>query len=74
MTEYSTMELLLGPLFVSVLLEVGTAEGLPVLNNTDFPSNCGNDPYHPSTGIQECGRFDGTNLAGSIWDAIESKR
>jgi hypothetical protein len=49
------MELLLGPLFVSVLLEVGTAEGLPVLNNTDFPSNCGNDPYHPSTGIQECG-------------------
>jgi glutathione synthase len=26
------------------------------------------------TGIQECGRFDGTNLAGSIWDAIESKR
>ena len=49
------MEQLLGPLFVSVLLEVGTAEGLPVLNNTDFPSNCGNDPYHPSTGIQECG-------------------
>jgi glutathione synthase len=25
------------------------------------------------TGIQECGRFDGTNLAGSIWDAIERR-
>ncbi|MFP6709782.1 MAG: glutathione synthase [Alphaproteobacteria bacterium] len=26
------------------------------------------------TGIQECGRFDGTNLAASIWDAIERRR
>ena len=26
------------------------------------------------TGIQECGRFDGTNLSASIWDAIEAKR
>ena len=26
------------------------------------------------TGIQECSRFDGTNLAGSIWDAIERRR
>jgi glutathione synthase len=25
------------------------------------------------TGIQECGRFDGTNLAGPIWDAIERR-
>ena len=25
------------------------------------------------TGIQEISRFDGTNLAGQIWDAIESK-
>ena len=25
------------------------------------------------TGIQEISRFDGTNLAGRIWDAIESK-
>ena len=26
------------------------------------------------TGIQECGRFDGTNLSGLIWDAIERRR
>ncbi|MBT4490870.1 MAG: glutathione synthase, partial [Rhodospirillaceae bacterium] len=26
------------------------------------------------TGIQECGRFDGTNLSASIWDAIERRR
>jgi len=26
------------------------------------------------TGIQECSRFDGTNLAASIWDAIERRR
>ncbi len=26
------------------------------------------------TGLQEIGRFDGTNLAGGIWDAIEAKR
>jgi len=26
------------------------------------------------TGIQEIGRFDGTNLAGLIWDAIEARR
>jgi len=26
------------------------------------------------TGIQEAGRFDGTNLAGAIWDAIEARR
>jgi glutathione synthase len=26
------------------------------------------------TGIQEIGRFDGTNLAARIWDAIEAKR
>ncbi len=26
------------------------------------------------TGIQECGRFDGTNLSVSIWDAIERRR
>ena len=26
------------------------------------------------TGIQECSRFDGTNLAATIWDAIESRR
>ena len=25
------------------------------------------------TGIQEISRFDGTNLAGQIWDAIEGK-
>ena len=25
------------------------------------------------TGIQECGRFDDTNLAGPIWDAIERR-
>jgi glutathione synthase len=25
------------------------------------------------TGIQEIGRFDGTNLAGAIWDRIEAK-
>ena len=26
------------------------------------------------TGLQEVARFDGTNLAGAIWDAIEAKR
>ncbi|MDP6953680.1 MAG: glutathione synthase, partial [Alphaproteobacteria bacterium] len=26
------------------------------------------------TGIQEISRFDGSNLAGAIWDAIEAKR
>jgi glutathione synthase len=26
------------------------------------------------TGLQEIARFDGTNLAGQIWDSIESKR
>ncbi len=26
------------------------------------------------TGIQEIGRFDGTNIAGLIWDAIEARR
>ena len=26
------------------------------------------------TGIQECGRFDGTNLSAAIWDAIERRR
>jgi len=26
------------------------------------------------TGIQECDRFDGTNLAAIIWDAIEARR
>ena len=26
------------------------------------------------TGIQECSRFDGSNLAGLIWDAIERRR
>ena len=26
------------------------------------------------TGIQECSRFDGTNLAASIWEAIEQRR
>jgi len=26
------------------------------------------------TGIQEIDRFDGTNLAGLIWDAIEARR
>ena len=26
------------------------------------------------TGIQECDRFDGTNLSASIWDAIEGRR
>ena len=25
------------------------------------------------TGIQEIGRFDGTNLAAAIWDRIEAK-
>jgi glutathione synthase len=26
------------------------------------------------TGLQEIGRFDGTNLAAAIWDRIEAKR
>jgi len=26
------------------------------------------------TGIQELERFDGVNIAGKIWDAIEAKR
>jgi glutathione synthase len=26
------------------------------------------------TGIQEIDRFDGSNLAGLVWDAIEEKR
>ena len=26
------------------------------------------------TGLQEIGRFDGTNLAGMIWDSIERQR
>jgi glutathione synthase len=26
------------------------------------------------TGLQEIERFDGTNLAAAIWDAIEAKR
>ncbi len=26
------------------------------------------------TGIQELERFDGTNIAGRIWDVIEAKR
>jgi len=26
------------------------------------------------TGLQEIARFDGTNLAGLIWDAIEARR